>query len=107
MTMTTREVLRDQWVAFFEGFTGEHADSLVSLSLDGQQPQHDVVDVEARVLPLREIAVDLKDKESTIVISLGLYSDKLLRHAISLVSHIRITQTEDGSDSALAIESMN
>jgi len=105
--MPIRELSRDQWGAFFATFTNDHSGSLVSLGVDGRQPKHDLVDMEARVLPLREIAADLKDKESTIVISLGLSSDKLLRHAIPSVSHVRVTQSEDGSDSALAIESMN
>ena|SRR5579859_2109108 len=107
MTMPTREIIRDQWVTFFETFTADHVDRLVSLAVNGKLPEHDIVDVEARILPLREIAADLKDRVNTIVISLGLSRDKLLRHAIQSVSHVRVTRTEDGSASALAIESMN
>ncbi len=105
--MPTREVLRDQWVAFFETFTSEQAGRLVSLGADGRQPNHEIVDIEARELPLREIAADLKDKEDTVVISLGLSDDRLLRHAIASVSHVHVTQTEDGAASTLAIESRN
>ncbi len=105
--MPIREVLRDQWVALFQTFTSEHAGQLVSLGVNGRQPKHEIVDIEAHELPLREIAADLKDKENTVVISLGLSSDKLLRHSIQSVSHVRVAWTEDGSESALEIESMN
>lgn len=105
--MPTHEVLRDQWVAFFRAFTAEHLGRMVSLNVQGRQPKYESADIEARELPLRGIAADLKDQENTIVISLGLSSDRLLRHAVPSVSHVRVAQTEDGSDSALAIETRN
>jgi hypothetical protein len=105
--MSIHEVLRDQWVEFFQTFTSEHAGELVSLGVDGRQPKHEIVDVEARELPLRGIAADLKDDESTVVISLGLSSDRLLRHSVLSVSHIYVNQTEGGFESALEIESRN
>ena len=105
--MPTREVLRDQWVAFFQTFTTEHVGRLVSLNVDGKQPKHESAGIEARELPLREIAADLKDRANIIMISLGLSNVKLLRHAIPSVTHVRVAQREDGSDSALAIETRN
>ena len=105
--MPTREVSRDQWAAFFEVFTAKHLDRLVSLGIEGEPPKYESTDIEARELPLREVAADLKDRENTVVISLGLSSDKLLRHAIPSVSRVRVAQTEDGSDSTLTIESRN
>jgi hypothetical protein len=105
--MSVREVLRDQWVEFFQTFTSEHAGKLVSLGVDGRQPKHEIVDIKARELPLRGIVAVLTDDESTIVISLGLSSDRVLRHSVLSVSHIRVTQTEDSFESALEIESRN
>lgn len=105
--MSTREVLREQWVTFFEAFTSEHVGRLVSFGVDGRQPQHNIVEKKAHEFPLREIAAHFKDSENTVVISLGLSSDKLLRHSIQSVSHVRVAQAEDGSASALAIETMN
>ena len=106
MTMPISEVSRNEWVAFFEALTSEHAGQPVSLGVDGRHSEHELVDMEARELPLWAIAADLKDRENTVVISLGPSSDELLRHSIQAVSHVRIAQTEDGSYSALTIESM-
>jgi hypothetical protein len=105
--MSIHEVLRDQWVEFFQTFTSEHAGELVSLGVDGRQPKHEIVDIEVRELPLRGIVANLNDEESTIIISLGLSSDRLLRHSVLSVSHVRVTQTEGGFESALQIESRN
>jgi hypothetical protein len=107
MPMAKREIVREQWAEFFQTFTTENAGRLVSLGIDGTHEKRESVAIEARELPLREIAVDLKDKENAVVISLGLSEDKLLRHSILAVSHVRVTQTEDGYESALEIESMN
>jgi hypothetical protein len=106
MTMPTREILRDQWTAFFQAFTDEHAGRLVSLGMDVVHSEHKIVDIEARERPLRQIAVD-EDKENAIVISLGLSNGNLLRHTIQSVSHIRVAPTADGSDSVLEVETMN
>lgn len=105
--MTKREVLRDQWAEFFQTFAATHIGQLVSLGIDGTHARHETIDLQARELPLREIAVDMKDQENTVVISLGLTEDKLLRHSILSVAHVRVIQSEDGPESGLEIESMN
>jgi hypothetical protein len=107
MNMPTREIPRDEWVKFFQTFTSEHEGWLVSLGLRGRQPGHETADIAVRDLPLREIAADLKDKEHTIVIAVGAHEDDLLRHIVSEVSHVRLTRTKEGTDSALQIESAN
>jgi hypothetical protein len=105
--MATREILRDQWVVFLESFSHEHAGRLVSLGMDSVHAEQKIVNIESREMPLRQIAADIKDKESTVAISLGMAGDRLLRHTIQSVSRIRIAQTDDGSDSVVEIESMN
>jgi hypothetical protein len=105
--MPTHEILRDQWVVFLESFSCEHTGRLVSLGMDSIHGEHKIVDIEARELPLRQIAADVKDKENTVVISLGMAGDRLLRHTIQFVSRIRIAQMDDGSDSVIEIEAIN
>src|ERR1700690_930933 len=105
--MPTREIPRDKWVEFFEGFTTDHDSWLVSLNVKDQGADHQAGDTEARRLPLREIAADIKDKEHTIVISVGTSSDEMMWHEIEAVSHVYITQTEGGVDSALLVEARN
>ena len=83
--MPTREIPRDKWVEFFEGFTTDHDSWLVSLNVKDQGADHQAGDTEARRLPLREIAADIKDKEHTIVISVGTSSDEMMRHEIEAV----------------------
>src|ERR1041385_4917028 len=38
--MSTREILRDQWVEFFQSFTDDHNDWLVRIGLKGIKPKH-------------------------------------------------------------------
>jgi hypothetical protein len=108
--MSTREILPDQWVEFFQSFTSDHDGWLVSVGVKGRQPKRAKYITgkrEVRELPLRGIAADLKDKEHTVTVTVGTSKDKLLRHAVQTVSHVRLTQTEDGIDSGVQIESVN
>jgi hypothetical protein len=105
--MQTHEIPRPTWVEFFQEFTGAHDGNLVNLAIKGRHPNQKQVDTEVRVLPLREISADLKDQENSVMISIGSYDGELLRHEVQKVSHVRLIQTDDGSDSALQIESTN
>ncbi|MEP6986202.1 MAG: DUF5335 family protein [Chloroflexota bacterium] len=103
--MQTSEILRGSWTEFFQDFTSDHDGNLVNLVIKGWQPNQNQVDTEARVLPLREISADLKDHENSVMIAIGSYDGELLRHEVQKVSHVRLIQTDNGSDSALQIES--
>jgi hypothetical protein len=108
--MSTREILRDQWVEFFQSFTDDHNDWLVRIGLKGFQPKregHVTEKKQARELHLRGISADLKDNENTVTVTVGVSGDKLLRHEVQTVSHVRLIQTEDGNDSGVQIESLN
>ena len=50
---------------------------------------------------------DLKDGENTIVIAVGLTGHNVMRHLMQTVAHVRVTQSQDGTDTALQIESMD
>lgn len=109
--MSTREILSDQWVEFFQTFTSDHDGSLVSIGIRGRQPKRANKAIagkrEVRELALRGISADLKDNEHTVTVTVGVSGDKVLRHAVQTVSHVRLTQTEDGIDSGVQIESAN
>src|ERR1041385_6364408 len=108
--VSTREILPDQWVEFFQTFTSDHDGSLVSVAVKGRQPKRarpNAEKREVRELPLRGIAADLKDKEHTVTVTVGTSSGKLLRHAVQTVSHVRVIQTEDGVQSGVQIVSSN
>jgi hypothetical protein len=106
-TMPKREILREQWMETFQAFTSKHIGQLVRLSVTGMPSAPEVVGVEAKELPLHEISADLKDQENSIMISLGLPSEILLRHSILSVAHVYITQAEDGSESTVEVQSSN
>ena len=105
--MQTREIFRKTWTEFFQDFTSDHAGNLVNLAIKGWQPDQKQVKTEARSLPLRDISADLKDHENSVMIAVGDDANALLRHEIQLVSHVRLIQNDDGTDSALQIESSN
>lgn len=105
--MPTHELRRDEWVAFFEAFTTENAGHLVSFGVDSTEPKYEAIGAKVHQLPLREIAADIKDKESAIVISVGLSEDRLMRHSIQPVAHIRVTQTENGPVSTIDFEAVS
>lgn len=111
-TMSTREILRDQWVEFFQSFTDDHSDWLVRIGLKGVQPKRastgQVMEKrQARELHLRGISADLKDNENTVTVTVGVTGDKLLRHEVQTVAHVRLIQTDAGDDSGVQIESQN
>ncbi len=103
--MPTREIPRDKWVEFFKDFSHEHENWQVSLSVKGKDSTHKGGDTEVRKLPLRDISADVKDKEHTIVVTVGTTGAEMMRHEIEAASTVKVTQTEDGIDSDLQIES--
>ena len=105
--MATHEILRDQWMEFFRSFTNDHAGWPVTLAIKGRHNNHGAAAVEGRELPLRDIAADLKDKENTIVITIGGRGEDLLTHEVQGVSHVRLTQAENGPSVVLDIEAGN
>jgi Family of unknown function (DUF5335) len=115
LTMSTREILRDQWVEFFQSFTDDHNDGLVRIGLKGVQPKQEKSVMnkplpekkQARELHLRGISADLKDHENTVTVTVGVAGDKLLRHEVQTVAHVRLLQTDEGTDTGVQIESVN
>jgi hypothetical protein len=107
VSMSTHEILRDKWVEFFQSFTSDHSGWLVTLGVKARRNNHKAPAIEGRQLPLRDIAADLKDKENTVVITIGGRGDDLLTHEVRTVSHVRLTQAENDPSAILNIEAAN
>src|SRR5260221_12023953 len=102
--MPTREIPRDKWVEFFKGFSHEHENWQVSLSVKGKDSTHKGGDTEVRKLPLRDISADVKDKEHTIVVTVGTTGAEKMGNEIEAESTGKETPTEDCIDPDLNIQ---
>jgi hypothetical protein len=101
--MPTLEVQRDEWVAFFEGFSRRHQGWLATVEVFGSDIG---AQVEARELPLEGITAELKQEGAdNISIFLGKTPDEHVTHATLAPIRVRLKQTEAGADEALEIES--
>ena len=101
--MATREIPRDEWVAFFDGFSRQYKGWLVTIEVLGSELG---AQVEARELRLEGISADLKGgDEDTISIMVGETPDDHVTHTITQPTSIRLEQTQEGANEALQIES--
>ncbi len=100
--MPTREISRDEWVSFFNYFSGLHEGWLVNVEEVGENIG---TEVEVEGLPLRGINADLKDKEDAVAITLGHDAHDNVDHIIENVAHVRLTQTDESEDEEVQIES--
>jgi Family of unknown function (DUF5335) len=100
--MLNREIERNSWVEFFQSFTNDHSGWLTTMDVSDQDAGSKT-STEAQRLPLRDIAADVKDKESTIVITMGVQDDQLLTHEVRTVSSVRLTNDANDSNSTLHI----
>jgi len=98
--LTTFEIPRDEWLEFFDRFSGQHEGWLTRVEIvrDGAPTE-----VAARELPLESISADLKDKEQAISICLGERMEECLN--IDNPKHVKLEQTDEGADRALEIDS--
>jgi hypothetical protein len=98
--METREIPRDQWVAFFNDFSRRHEDQPITVGLVG-------ADIGAQVQisqqPLIGISASLEDGEDTIEVSVGDAPETHMMHTITTPSHVWIKQTDEGTDDAIEI----
>ena len=98
---TTREIPRNEWVKFFNGFSKQHSGGQVTLHvIDADMGAQ----VEAENLPLQGISADLKDNEDLIEINVGEPSGSHVEHQVAEPTHVRLKQNAQGADEALEIE---
>jgi hypothetical protein len=100
--MPTREIPRDQWVAFFNGFSTRHEGWYVNVRVIGSdigaQP-------EFKQLPLLGISADLKDNEDFVNITVGKTEHERMTHTATGATRVWLKQADNGADEALEIES--
>ena len=101
--MATEEIPREQWAAFFDGFSRRHQGWLVTVEVLGP----DVGDqVEARELPLEGITAELRDPgQDEIEIFVGTRPDSHVSHRVIAPEKVYLKRSEEGADEALEIAS--
>jgi hypothetical protein len=98
-----KEIPREEWVEYFDGFSRRHEGWLVTVEVLGMEVG---AQVEAQELPLRGVTAELKDGGADeINIILGGKGAERVTHTVTRPTHVRIEQAEDGADMTLQIES--
>lgn len=100
--MPTQEIPVDNWPGFFDQFSRQHVGWRATVEVLSSELG---AEMEARDSPLVGISADLKDQERSIAITLGETGARHLTHIISNPKYVRLKQTDEGADEALAIES--
>ena len=103
MDTSTREIPRNEWVAFLDSFSRQHEGWLITIEVLGRDIG---AQIERREQPLTGITADLTDGgRDTITILGGGKSVGHLAHIIRAPLHVWLKETEEGAHEALQIES--
>jgi hypothetical protein len=101
--MSTQEIARDEWDAFFDSFSLQHRGWLVTVEVSGPDIG---AQIEARELPLQGITAELKGGgEERVVILVGDTPEQHVAHTIFAPTRLMVKRTEEGADEAIEIES--
>jgi hypothetical protein len=101
--MATREIPRNEWREFFDGFSRRHQGWLVTMEVLGADIG---AQVEARELPLVGVTAEVSHEgEGQIAIIVGDGPQAHVTHTISGPAHVRLKESAAGADEALEIES--
>jgi hypothetical protein len=96
-----REIPRDRWVEYLDGFSRQHEGWLVTVEVLGSEVG---AQVEARELPLRGVVAEARGGgEDTITVILGAGEERVT-HAVRRAAHVRVEQTGSGADMTLQLE---
>lgn len=103
--MPTRDIPRDEWVAFFDTFSRLHDGWLSTIEVLGSGIGAQVETMEQALVG---ITADLKGSpDETISIFVGDRSDNNAGHIIHAPAHVTLKETDDGAHEALRIESQD
>jgi len=105
--MTTHDIQQSGWGVFTQTFIADHAGWLATIGVSGSTLKDTTQGIEGRELPLRDIAVDLKDNEHTAVITVGQNDDNVLVHEVRNVSRISFMNIENDVSTVLQIDAAN
>ena len=98
-----REIPREEWAEFLDGFSRQHEGWLVTVEVLGEEVG---AQVEAEEKPLDGVTAALQlGGEDSISITVGRTPAERVTHNIAAPTHVRIEQAENGADMALQIES--
>ena len=102
--MSTREIQRGDWPAFFDGFSRQHLGWLSTIEvLDSQGAQ-----VQVREQPLAGITAEPKSARGSTPVSIliGTAPDTHIAHTIPDAAHVRVEEMESGAIEMLEIEAV-
>lgn len=99
--MKTIEIPRAEWAEFFDGFNRRHKGWLVTTELVGTSHR-----VEARDLPLEGITPDSRVGADQMEIAVGNRVDAHLSHTVTSPTHVYLSQTAEGADESVEIQSI-
>lgn len=99
--MATVEVPRDQWNKFFDDFSRQHEEWIVSIEVLGS----DLGDQKEATSPFVGISADLKDKESRITVMTGDARKGHLTHIVNTPTRVWFREPEGSAHEALELES--
>jgi hypothetical protein len=103
METHTREIGREEWVAFFDSFSRQHDRWLITLEVLGPEIG---AQIESREQALNGITAELSTTgEDVISILVGSRSNDHVAHMVHAPSHVRLKETAEGAHEALQIES--
>lgn len=100
--MPTREIPRQEWKGFLDGFSRQHAEAPATLEVLGAEVGDQTA---ARELPLVGLGIEEKGSEAgALEILLGDRPDSNLTHTVTGVQRIHLRSGEGGGEEALEIE---
>jgi hypothetical protein len=100
--MQTKEIPREQWMSFLDGFSRRHDHWSVSVDVITPElgPQTEINHV-----PLVGISADQKDGENSIAIMAGRDVATRTTHLVEGANRIWLEQSDDGEEQSIQIES--
>jgi hypothetical protein len=101
--MATKEIPRDEWTTFLDGWSQQHEGWLATLEILGTDIG---AQQQVRDLPLEGITFSSRDSvPETIAISFGKSPEDHVTHTITKPTRMWLEQTSQGANAALEIES--
>ena len=101
--MRTKEIPKNEWPEFFDGFSRQHEAWLVTLEIFGPEIG---AQVQERELAFEGIVDEWDEVQGNqIVIMVGAKPDDHITHSIGRPIEVSVEQTDEGADAVLAIKS--
>jgi len=107
LKMTTHDIQPSGWGVFTQSFSADHTGWLATVGVSGDSVKEAAHGIEGRDLPLRDVAIDLKDNQHVAVITIGQDDGNLLIHEVRNVSRISLMNIENDPSAVLQIDGAN